>query len=237
VAVDVCCDLDLHERGAALLDGHRLLLSFGHDEYWSAEMRDAVEAWTAGGGNAAFFGGNTSWWRITFDDPWTFRRAGHWSDVSDPAHPPRPENAMTGVSFRNGGERPLGRHATPVGFAVQHADHPLLAGTGLHDGDVFGDGAGEHLVGYECDGAHFDRAAGRPAVPTGVDGTPADFTILGIGDVGRAGWGEGNRAATLGVHRPGGTVVTGATTDWPRVLAQGHPGVAQITRNVLDALG
>ncbi len=70
-----------------------------------------------------------------------------------------------------------------------------------------------------------------------MDGTPADFTILGIGDVARAGWGEGNRAATLGVHRPGGTVVTGATTDWPRVLAQGVPRVAQITRNVLDALG
>jgi len=93
---------------------------------------------------------------------------------------------------------------------------------------------------WECDGAHFDRgllARGRPVRPTGEDGTPADFTILGVGDVARAGWGAGNRAATLGLHAPGGTVFTAATTDWSRVLAQGSPAVAQITRNVLDRLG
>jgi len=166
VAVDVCCDLDLHERGAELLRAHRLLLSVGHDEYWSAEMRTAVETWVAGGGNAAFLGGSTSWWRVTFDDPWTFRRAGRWSDLPAPG---RPENAMRGVSFRNGGERPLGADMTPVGFRVQHADHPLLAGTGLRDGDAFGDGA-ESLVGYECDGAHFRARRARPPGCTGRAG-------------------------------------------------------------------
>ena len=36
-----------------------LYLSIGHDEYWSAPMRDTVEGFIAGGGNAAFLSGNT----------------------------------------------------------------------------------------------------------------------------------------------------------------------------------
>jgi carbamoyltransferase len=174
--------------GDALLAPHRLLLSAGHDEYWSAPMRDRAEAFTRAGGNAAFLGGNTCWWRIEFaGSDHAYRRAGHWHEAG------RPENALTGVSFRNGGERPLGHHGPPVGFRVQHDDHWVLAGTGLRDGDVFG--AGRALVGYECDGAAFDRAAPGPARPTGADGTPEDFTILGVGDVGRR---------RLGPRQPGG---------------------------------
>ena len=238
VRLDFCTDLDLHEDAAGdVLAAYKLLLSFGHDEYYSDAMRAALERFLARGGNAAFFGGNTCWWRIAFEDELAFRRAGHWFDAPGSR---RPENALTGVSFRNGGERPLAAAGTsPVGFAVQHADHWAFAGTGLRDGERFGDGPGECLVGYECDGAHFDRAAlaaGRPVRPTGQDGTPADFAILAVGDAGASGWGEGNRAATLGVHEPGGTVFTAATTDWARVLAQGSPPVEQVTRNVVDRL-
>ncbi len=234
--VDFCTDLDLHADGGtgALLAPYRLLLSFGHDEYWSDAMRTGVERYVAAGGNVGFFGGNTAWWQVTFDDESSFRRVHQWSDV--PA-PDRPENAMTGVSFRNGGERPRGAGALPVGFAVQQADHWVYEGTGLRDGDVFGNRPDEYLVGYECDGAHFDRGdlrRGRPVRPSCEDGTPRDFVILAVGDVAESGWGMGNRAATLGVHSPGGTVFTASTTDWARVLAQGCPAVEQVTRNVIE---
>jgi hypothetical protein len=233
--VDYCTDLDLHERGADLLRPYRLMLSFGHDEYYSAAMRAALERFVACGGNAAFFGGNVCWWEVAFDEPFSFRRLRHWSAG------PRPENALTGVSFRNGGERPACAAGTPpVGFRVQNADHWIYAGTGVRDGDVFGAGPDEHLVGYECDGAHFDRAElrrGRPVRPSGADGTPGDFAILGVGDAGASGWGEGNRAATLGTHAPHGTVFSAATTDWPRLLARRSPVVEGITRNVLERLG
>lgn len=228
--VDYCTDLDLH-RDADLLDGYRLLLSAGHDEYWSEQMRDHAERFVAGGGNIAFFGGNTCWWRVCFDGEATFRRVDNWPD--------RPENSLTGVSFRNGGERDFDDHPLRVGYRVQHDDHWVYAGTGLRDGDVFGDRPGEYLVGYECDGAHFDRAdlAHGPVRPSCDDGTPAGFTILGVGDTDPSGWGLGNKAATMGLHTDGGTVFTAATTDWPRVLAQGSPAVERITRNVLDRLG
>jgi hypothetical protein len=105
---------------------------------------------------------------------------------------------------------------------------------------MFGDRPDEYLVGYECDGAHFDRAdlaAGRPVRPTGEDGTPAEFTILAVGDATASGWGLGNKAATMGAYTRGGTVFNAATTDWARVLARGtSPAVDRITRNVLDRL-
>ena len=235
--VDYCTDLDIHlDAERALLDRYPLLVSAGHDEYWTEAMRNSVEGFVAGGGNVAFFGGNTCWGRILFDDATTFRRVGNWRDEPDPG---RPENSLTGVSFRHGGERDGYEYPDPVGYRVQHSDHWVFEGTGLGDGDVFGDGPGEYLVGYECDGANFDRAdleAGRPVRPTGDDGTPDDFVILGVGDVGASGWGTGNRAATMGVHGTVGTVFTASTTDWPRLVAAGHPAVERISRNVVDRL-
>ncbi len=241
-AVDYCTDLDVHRDGdLALLRGYRLLLSVGHDEYWSDAMRANVERFVAGGPNMAFFSGNTCWWRVAFADEYTFRRLRNWSDRPVPD---RPENSLTGVSYRNGGERDYDRHPVHVGFRAQHTDHWVYAGTGLADGDTFGDGPGEYIVGYECDGAHFDRerlARNVPVHPTGDDGTPEDFTILGVGDASASGWGLGNKAATMGVHtgvhNGNGTVFTAATTDWARVLAGGSsPAVDRITRNVLDRL-
>lgn len=225
-----CTDVDLHRFGRHLLAPYRLLVSAGHDEYWSDAMRNAVEGHIASG-NVAFFGGNTCWWRVVFDDDHTFSRVSFWHEAG------RPENLLTGASFRNGGERDRDDHADPVGFRVQHAGHWVYAGTGVRDDDVFGGTADQYIVGYECDGADFDRAARLPAVPTGLDGTPSGFTILAIGDTRSSGWGLGNSAATMGVYTRGGTVFNAATTDWVRVLTSGvSPVVEQITRNVLNRL-
>lgn len=235
--VDYCTDLDVHDdHDGSLLAGRRLLVSAGHDEYWTDAAREHVTRFRRGGGNVAFLGGNTCWYRITFDDDVSFRRAGEWSD---PSGSDDPENSLTGVSYRNGGERDFDDHPIPVGYQVQHADHWVYEGTGLRDGSSFGDGRREYLVGYECDGAHFDRAVlerGGTVEPSGDDGTPPGFTILGVGDTSRSGWGLGNRAATTGTYTDGGTVFTAATTDWPRLLGAGHPAVDRITHNVVDRL-
>jgi hypothetical protein len=230
---DYCTDVDLHRDGRTLLDPYRLLVSVGHDEYWSDAMRDAAEGFVAAGGNAAFFSGNTAWWRVVFHDPVTFSRVGFWHELG------RPENAMIGVSFRNGGERDRTDFPVPVGYRVQHAGHWVYAGTGLRDGDIFGQD--RYLIGYECDGVDFDRAdlaAGRAVTPTGADGAPADFEILAVGDTRLSGtWGFGNGGATMGLFSAGGTVFTASTTDWARVLTDGStPALARITRNVLDRL-
>jgi hypothetical protein len=65
--IEYATNVDLHaERD--LLDNYGLLLSVGHDEYWSKEMRDHVEAFIGNGGNVAFFSGNVCWWQVRFED-------------------------------------------------------------------------------------------------------------------------------------------------------------------------
>jgi len=246
IAVDYCTDLDIHKNLGNFLPSYRLLLSAGHDEYWSEAMRRNVEAFVETGGNVAFFSGNICWWRVHLADGNSTlvcdktsgaddnRKRDQWFDFD-------PENRLTGVSHRNGGGHWWGRR-DPLGYTVQHATHWIFEGTGLRDGDVFG--ADHALVGYECDGA---AVSDRPdengfVVPRHDDGTPETFTILGIGRLGPE-WAQdpegfpGGRTATMGIYNNNGIVFTAATTDWPRVLAAGEPHAARITENVLRRLG
>jgi hypothetical protein len=59
-------DVDLHER-AAQLPRHRALLTLGHDEYWSREMRTGAEQARDQGLNIAFFGANAVFRKIRFE--------------------------------------------------------------------------------------------------------------------------------------------------------------------------
>ncbi len=61
--LDFCTNLDL-EQHPELLNSYRLVLSIGHDEYWSAGMRDQLEGFIGRGGNVAFFSGNTCCWQV-----------------------------------------------------------------------------------------------------------------------------------------------------------------------------
>lgn len=236
ISVDYCTDFDLHDD-PAVLDSYRLLLSVGHDEYWSAPMRQAAQRFVRRGGNIAFFSGNTSWWRIDLEN-------GDMTCVHPPVSDPlggnwwrtQPENQLTGVSYRQGGGWWHGPRE-PLGYTVQHAGHWVYHGLGLHSGDIFG--APQRLVGYECDGAAVERGPGNRLRATGTDGTPSDFAVLGTARLGE-GWQDrpAGPAATavLGAYTDTGTVFTAGTTDWPRVLAQGDAAVTGVTRNVLGRL-
>ena len=121
--------VDSDRSGAEILE-HKVFLSVGHDEYWSAGQRAAVEAARAAGVNLAFFSGNEVFWKTrwenSIDGSGTARRTlvcykethanakidpspvwtGTWRDprFSPPADGNRPENALTGTLFIvNGG--------------------------------------------------------------------------------------------------------------------------------------
>jgi hypothetical protein len=85
---------------------------------------------------------------------------------------------MTGVSFSRGGYHRIGKVVArgAGGYTVHRPDHWLFEGTGVGYGDLRG--AGATVVGYECDGCDFTYRDGLP-YPTGVDGTPDTFEILG----------------------------------------------------------
>ncbi len=188
---DYAVNADLEDPDA--LAGYALLLSIGHDEYWSMPMRDTVEAFIGGGGNVAFLSGNTAFWQVRLEDGGkkmvgykgrfekdplfgTDRRHEVTTMWSDPILE-RPENAMTGVTFTRGGYHHIGLKAKEGagGYTVHRPDHWLFAGTGLEYGDVLG--AKSTIVGYECDGCDFTYRNGLP-YPTGSDGTPESFVIL-----------------------------------------------------------
>src|SRR4051812_24128228 len=117
IATEACTSLDLHES-PELPGRYRLVVSMGHDEYWSREMRDALEDYVTRGGNVAFFSGNVCWWQGRFEDggrsmvchkdaaadPFAgvdnSRVTVNWADV--PVC--RPENALTGVGWRRGAQ-------------------------------------------------------------------------------------------------------------------------------------
>ena len=194
IEVDYAVSSDLEER-PDIVDGYRLLLSNGHDEYWTWAMRDSVEGFVARGGNAVFFSGNVAFWQVRLEQdgqqmvaykssldqdpvmgtPEQRRNTGLWSHRLTG----RPENQMTGLSFcRAGYARFAG--ATPAssgGYTVYRHRHWALEGTGLGYGDQLG--AAVVLVGYEVDGCALQFSHGLPR-PTGEDGTPANFEVIAI---------------------------------------------------------
>jgi hypothetical protein len=199
--LDVATNADLEEHPGLLSasSGYRLMLSVGHDEYWSGPMRDTVEAFIARGGNVAFFSGNTSLWQVRLEDPspegpattmvgfkgqfkedpcYDTARAAELTTIWSDHLLGRPENLMTGVSFNRGGYHRIGKRVTNGlgGYTVYRPDHWLFDGTGIGYGDVLG--AEATVVGYECDGCDFTSRDGLP-YPTGVDGKPPTFEILG----------------------------------------------------------
>ena len=184
-AFDVATNADLDDH-PDLLSGYRLMLSVGHDEYWSGAMRDSVERFVATGGNVAFFSGNTSFWQVRLEDTTPEGPArsmigfkGRFKD--DPCFDTdrardvtsmwsdyllgRPENHMTGVSFARGGYHRIGKRVTngSGAYTIHRPDHWLFAGTGIGYGDLLG--AGVTVVGYECDGCDFTYRDGLPTPP------------------------------------------------------------------------
>lgn len=60
--------VDLDKQGQALLQKGKIFLSSGHDEYWSANMRNAVENWRDyDGGHSIFMSGNEVFWKVRFE--------------------------------------------------------------------------------------------------------------------------------------------------------------------------
>ncbi|WP_137392169.1 N,N-dimethylformamidase beta subunit family domain-containing protein [Rhodoligotrophos defluvii] len=193
-AFDMITQTDLHYR-PELLDAYPALVVVGHDEYWSREMRLAVEAYVERGGRFARFGANFTWQirledegrsqvcyktRAPVEDP---VRDGPnrqllstaWEDhrVAWPGASTVGVNGLGGVYASWGGFVPRGNR----GFTVYRPEHWIFAGTDLSYGDVFG--AEAEIFAYEVDGVDYTFRDGLP-YPTGADGTPKEVEILAM---------------------------------------------------------
>lgn len=257
--LDYATNGDLEER-PELLGSYRLVLSVGHDEYWSGAMRDALESYIGRGGNVAFFSGNVSCWQVRSEDGGQAITCWKQNFHNDPAYLEgdrksittkwchdildRPENELTGVGYLWGGFHRSHGHVMDGtgGYRVHRPEHWVFAGTGVQAGEEIG--VKDSIVGYESDGCELEWHAGLP-YPTYRDGTPDTFTVLATApaqwSASDAAWYKGwdaerMGAACLGVYERGGIVFTAASTDWSHGLRGGDPEVMQITRNILNRL-
>lgn len=148
--VTYATNLEIHSTPGLLL-AHKTFLSVGHDEYWSQEMRQNVEAARDSGVHLAFFSANTAYWRARFESSNRVMVCykGEWRD--DPVAPTNrfrstesnnnPENAMLGIMYCGG------TWNANIGFPFRVAanDH-YFDFTGLQVGDTI-----NGLVGFEWD--------------------------------------------------------------------------------------
>lgn len=243
IPCDFYTDLDLHL--GTVPPGYEVIVSAGHHEYWSQDMRNNLGRLLQPGGdvrsNYACFSGNTCYRPISFG---AYRTSGFMTSVvklADAWPDDNNESSLIGLAWKYGG----GKWGTwsggqwtnterdPCGYILSSGkeSHWVFAGTGLRANGNFGKGTANALdgriVGYEADG-----------VPSN-----STFLVLALSDT-FTNWNDGTgRKAALGLlgndneQYKLGMVFNCGTTDWARILGDREAtdffSVSKITENVL----
>jgi hypothetical protein len=149
-------NVDTH-RYPFSLSGRQLIISIGHDEYWTREMRAAFDDALAEGTSLAFMGANTCYWQMRYEDDErtivAYKDKGALDPERDPAlktirfrdlTPARPERELVGQQYEGGIAHP--REPAAYRFVSGFRSDPWAQGVALDDQHSL-----EGLVGYEWD--------------------------------------------------------------------------------------
>ncbi len=231
--VSYISNTDLHRDAAQPLRGAGFI-SVGHDEYWTIEMFQHMQAAIAQGVNVAFFSGNAVCGRIAWDEATrSLRRVGVFGP---PGGTNEFESMQTLEHVRPYGNELMGAHSTgPVtggaDWICTQPEHWIYANTGMKLGDSI-----PGVIGWEY---HGDPApiAGLEIVASGPTQT-APGVLNG-----------GEYTATV-YPGPHGNFVFNASTCWWADGLSAPPGyippsvytspqgpdqrLQQITRNILN---
>jgi hypothetical protein len=244
--VDVIANSDMIDDSIVNAGNYRLFISVGHDEYWSTPMRNTLQAFLDGGGNALFWSSDEIYYQTREEDNGAVMlsyKLYEYCSQHDPlfgvddsqvttwwAKPPvnNPETKLTGLSYHYGG-------VGVGGYQVYRTNDWPFQGTGLRNGDVIGNYpiAGDDILAQEVDATYYTWSGGQPyPTRTGETGTPANFTILGVAHD------PASAPALMGYYTTpqGATVFHTGTWDWWKGLILNDPKTIQITRNVLARL-
>jgi hypothetical protein len=242
---DVISDIDFHRDGCDP-NQYACLVAGTHPEYWTTGMLDNLVTYLDGGGSFAYLGGNGLFEAGEYEPD--HKTVTYFQGVEGgprvPAlfralNPPRPERAILGVATER-----CGVVGSP--YEVRRADHPVFAGTGVANGDLFGDtglnigfgngkasawevdtvnGPGATRVPWNC-------AIDEPAMIAPSD-PPAGLTIVATG----ADDGLGPGADMTYYEHPGGGIVFCASSLTFGGSLVIDPTIQQIMRNVMAATG
>lgn len=232
-------NVDVSLRGDELKK-HRLFVSLGHDEYWTKQQRDAVEAARDAGTNVAFLSGNEAYWQGRLE-PSTAGVAARvltvYKDASlDPMtrtnpkeatiefkDPPvsRPQSMLSGLAY--------GSNATPdyQPWRPASTDSWIFSHAGILPGESF-----PGIVGYEYN--HMAVPGERPPGVTIVGSSPVNGFI-----------GSDTAVSAMYTAPSGATVFAAGTVAWSWGLDDfGHEDrgafaddrLRRVTANILDRL-
>jgi len=219
-AYDLYAETQLHFDQLDL-DRYRVLVLGPHPEYWSQKMYAKVKSWgQERGGRLVYLGGNGLNCEVEFVDETRMivrngddrehRRRGLESRFH---HRVESEANLLGVVFSYAGIM------TSAPYRVVDADHWIFAGTGLKNGDLFG----EKTLHKRCPGG----ASGHETDKISPS-SPANVKRLAQG------LNPDNGGADLVCFETGGggSVFSAGSITWPSALLV-DDAVSQITSNVL----
>jgi hypothetical protein len=242
-SVSYCTDFDLHFDDA-LLDTEALVVSGGHDEYWSAQMRRRVLEFLDRGGNMCFFAGDVACFEVEFsaagDRLFCAKMAGGSPEgdgsgrVGAVWHRNDPQDWLTLSNGAWGGGWWDGRRAIEA-YRPVIRDHWIFDGVEIPPEGISG-GEDTPVIGYETDGVRLERPSDPPRLSEHRRGGSGRVLLalarLSAGWV--AGYDQANAAIVIRTAPSGGMLFSVGTTDWPLALA--NAPVSQITENVIERL-
>jgi hypothetical protein len=239
--VTYAAGVDTERRGAQALQAHRVFLSVGHDEYWSAAARDHVRAARDAGVHLMFLSGNEVYWRIRYEpsidgagtpyrtlvcykdtlenrlvDP-SGEPTGTWRDPRLSTVPSLPENELTGtITMANNADLPV--RVTAEEGRLRLWRHTRLAA--MRSGAV---ALAPRTVGYESDedADNGFRPAGLIRLSSTVGPSPMHTARFGAAAV----TATTEHHLTLYRAASGSLVFSAGSVQWTWGLDRHHDGV------------
>ena len=230
-------DIDTHTNPADVKN-HKAFFSTGHDEYWTKEMYDAVEAARDSGVNLAFFGANAVYTQVRYEPsadgvPNRVMVCYRWTP--DPIQGPttttefrsapvnRPEQSLLGVQYY--------LTMPNTNYVVTNSSHWVYRGAGFRNGDIV-----PGIVGYEADIYMPTYPAPNSTNQTLLSQSPSPYTDGGGAII--------NASSSIYQAPSGAWVFASGTMSWswalddvPGALSTGRldARIQRTTANILNA--
>lgn len=219
-AYDYYAESQLHD-GTLPLDAYSVLMISVHPEYWTREMFRRVKEWVVRGGQLMYLGGNGINCEVVYEDGTAMRCLTHDDTTWPGGHESRmhrtyeAEAGLFGIVFTHTGVM------TSAPYKVLDESHWLFEGTGLKNGDLFGEKSLHERVPGGASGHETDKvtAASIPNLELVAKGTNPD---------------NGGGEIVYGASGRGAIFSVGSIT-WVSSLFP-DDAVSRITRNALQKM-
>jgi N,N-dimethylformamidase len=219
-AYDYYAETQLHDSTLEL-DAYKVLILSTHPEYWTRKMYHTVKSWVNDrGGKLMYLGGNGLNCEAEISGTAAVYLNGDAREMKRSAFESRfhmrgeSEAALLGVAFTETGIM------TGAPYRVRNAAHWAFAGTGLSDGDLFGQASLHRRCPGGASGHETDKIS--PSSPPGVlclaKGTNID---------------DGGAELSYYETASGGAVFSAGSIAWPSAILV-DDCVSQMTANVLS---